>query len=339
MVIFRDSRTLVFLTLQGTESTPGTHWPGSGQSVTPANPGYQDMAAQFGGLSLSGQPATLDSTSYHPQQQYPESGVPSSTRTTSPMYVNSVTQAGVTGQMQYVVLPHSGMQSQARPLIQGQAYGGGAVPQTASPQQYQGYVVSPTQTPYQQFPYGTIPKDVTSSVIQQHARSQTPPTPPQTASPALTNQYMQQQQQHPQAQLTFSSQIPQQSPQQTHTSPYQQQATSPHTPQQLMRPMVPVVIQGGRGVAMATAVGQQGPVPSQYQQAPVHVQTQYPSNQRRMYNIERRVPKAGEVYGSDAVIQGSHSLVSYGDGSIPTGYEIQGERGQFNQFHYQRYVQ
>lgn len=292
------------------------------------------MAAQFGGLSLSGQQATLDSAAYHHQQQYAESGVPSSTRTTSPMYVNSVTQAGVTGQMQYVVLPHSGLQSQLRPMIQGQAYGGQAVAQTASPQQqYQGYVVSPTQTPYQQFPYGTLPKDVTSSVIQQHARSQTPPTPPQTASPALTNQYLQQQQQ-----LTFSSQIPQQSPQQTHASPYQQQATSPHTPQQLMRPMVPVVIQGGRGVAMATAVGQQGAVPSQYQQAPVHVQTQYPSNQRRMYNIERRVPKAGEMYGSEAVMQGAHSLMSYGDGAIPTGYEIQGERGQFNQYAYQRYV-
>ena len=292
------------------------------------------MAAQFGGLSLSGQQTTLDSTSYHPQQQYAESGVPSSTRTTSPMYVNSVTQAGVTGQMQYVVLP----QSQVRPLMPGQAYGGGAVPQTASPQQYQGYVVSPTQTPYQQFPYGTVPKDVTSSVIQQHARSQTPPTPPQRASPALSSQYMQQQQQHAQAQLTFSSQIPQQSPQQTHTSPYQQQPTSAHTPQQLLRPMVPVVIQGGRGVAMATPVGQQGPVPTQFQQAPVHVQTQYPSNQRRMYNIERRVPKAGEMYSSDAVIQGSH-LVSYGDGSIPTGYEIHADRGQFNQYQYQRYVQ
>lgn len=295
------------------------------------------MAAQFGGLSLSGQQAALDSTSYHHQQQYAESGVPSSTRTTSPMYVNSVTQAGVTGQMQYVVLPHSGMQSQVRPLIQGQAYGGQAAAQTASPQQYQGYVVSPTQTPYQQFPYSTIPKDVTSSVIQQHARPQTPPTPPQTASPALTNQYIPQQQ-HPQAPLTFSSQIPQQSSQQTHTAPYQQQATSPHTPQQLLRPMVPVVIQGGRGVAMATAVGQQGSVPTQFQQAPVHVQTQYPSNQRRIYNIDRRVPKAGDIYSSDAVLQGSHSLVSYGDGTIPTGYEIQGERGQFNQYQYQRYV-
>lgn len=89
---------------------------------------------------------------------------------------------------------------------------------------------------------------------------------------------------------------------------------------------------------MATAVGQQGAVPSQYQQAPVHVQTQYPSNQRRMYNIERRVPKAGEMYGSEAVMQGAHSLMSYGDGAIPTGYEIQGERGQFNQYAYQRYV-
>lgn len=292
------------------------------------------MTAQFGGLSLSGQ-ATLDSSSYHHQQQYAESGVTSSTRTTSPMYVNSVTQGG---QMQYVVLPPSSMQSQMRPLMQSQAYGAQAVPQTANPQQYQGYVVSPTQTPYQQFPYGTIPKDVTSSVIQQHARSQTPPTPPQTASPALTNQYLQHQQQHAQAQLTFSSQIPQQSPQQTHTTPYQQQATSPHTPQQLLRPMVPVVIQGGRGVAMATAVGQQGQVPSQYQQPPVHVQTQYPSNQRRVYNIERRTLKAGEMYSNEAVMQGSHSLVCYGDGSIPTGYEIQGERSQFNQYPYQRYV-
>lgn len=292
------------------------------------------MTTQFSGLSLSGQQAALDSTTYHHQQQYAESGVPSSTRTTSPMYVSSVTQAGVTGQMQYVVLPHSGMQSQVRPLMQGQTYGG----QAASPQQYQGYVVSPTQTPYQQFSYGTIPKDVTSSVIQQHARSQTPPTPPQTASPALTNQFMPQQQ-HPQAQLTFSSQIPQQSSQQTHTTPYQQQAPSPHTPQQLLRPMVPVVIQGGRGVAMATAVGQQGPVATQFQQAPVHVQAQYPSNQRRIYNIDRRVPKAGDIYSSDAaVMQGSHSLVSYGDGTIPTGYDIQGERGQYNHYQYQRYV-
>ncbi|KAL9966473.1 hypothetical protein ACROYT_G024555 [Oculina patagonica] len=29
----------------------------------------------------------------------------------------------------------------------------------------------------------------------------------------------------------------------------------------------------------------------------------------------------------------------YGDGSIPTGYEIQGEMGQFNQYQYQRYDQ
>ena len=303
--------------------------------MTSANPGYQDMTAQFGGLSLSGQQATLDPTSYQ-QQQYAESGVPSSTRTTPPMYVNSVTQAGVTGQVQYVVLPApSGMQSQMRPVLQGQGYAGQAVPQTASPQQYQGYVVSPTQTPYQQFPYSAIPKDVTSSVLQQHTRSQTPPTPPQTASPVLANQYLQQQ---PQGQLTFSSQMPQQSAQQSHTSPYQQQATSPHTPQQVMRPLVPVVIQGGRGVAMATAVGQQGAIPSQYQQAPVHVQTQYPSNQRRIYNIDRRVPKAGEMYSSEAVMQGSHSLVSYSDGSVPTGYEISGERGQYNQFHYPRYA-
>ncbi|RMX47577.1 hypothetical protein pdam_00019000 [Pocillopora damicornis] len=317
----------------------GSHWSASAQPVTSGNPGYQDMTAQFGALSLSGQ-ATLESTSYHHQQQYAESGVPSSTRTTSPMYVNSVTQGG---QMQYVVLPPSGMQSQMRPLIQSQAYGAQAVPQTANPQQYQSYVVSPTQTPYQQFPYGTLPKDVTSSVIQQHARSQTPPTPPQTASPAHTNQYLQQQQQqhqHAQAQLTYSSQIPQQSPQQTHTTPYQQQqqqTTSPHNPQQLLRPMVPLVIQGGRSVAMAAAVGQQGPVPSQYQQTPPHVQNQYPSNQRRMYNIERRAFKTGEMYSSDAVMQGSPSLVSYGDGSISTGYEIQGERSQFNQYPYQRY--
>lgn len=332
------SQMPVFLPLQGSEHTPGSHWPGSGQTVAPGTPAYQDMAAQFSGLSLSGQQTALDSTAYHHQQQYAESGVPSTTRTTPPVYVNSVTQAGVTGQMQYVVLPHSGMQSQVRPLIQGQTYGGQAAPQAASPQQYQGYVVSPTQTPYQQFPYGTIPKDVTSSVIQQHARSQTPPTPPQTASPALTNQYLPQQQ-HPQAQLTFSSQLPQQSSQQTHTTPYQQQATSSHTPQQLLRPMVPVVIQGGRGVALATAVGQQGPVATQFQQAPVHVQPQYPSNQRRIYNIDRRVPKAGDIYSSDAaIVQGSHSLVSYGDGTIPTGYEIQGERGQYNQYQYQRYV-
>ena len=293
------------------------------------------MSAQFAGLSLSGQQTTLDPTSYQ-QQQYADSGDPSSTRTTPPMYVNSVTQAGVTSQVQYVVLPpHSGVQSQMRPVLQGQSYAGQAVAQTASPQHYQGYVVSPTQTPYQQFPYGTISKDVTSTVIQQHSRSQTPPTPPQTASPVLTNQYLQQ----PQAQLTFTSQIPQQSPQQSHTSQYQQQTTSPHTP--VMRHMVPVVIQGTRGgVAMATAVGQQGAIASQYQQAPVHVQTQYPSNQRRMYNVERRVPKTGEMYGSEAaVMQGSHSLVSYADGSVPTGYEIPGERSQYNQYHYQRYVQ
>lgn len=295
------------------------------------------MTAQFGALSLSGQQATLDPTSYHQQQQYAESGVPSSTRTTPPMYVNSVTQAGVTGQVQYVVLPpHSGVQSQMRPVLQGQGYAGQAV-QTASPQQYQGYVVSATQTPYQQFPYGAIPKDVSSSVIQHHPRSQTPPTPPQTASPVLASQQYLQQQQLSQAQLTFSSQITQQSPQQSLTSAYQQQASSPHTPQQVMRPMVPVVIQGGRGVAMATALGQQGAMSSQYQ-APVHVQTQYPSSQKRVYNIERRVPKAGEMYGSDALMQGSYSLVSYGDGSIPTGYEIPGERGQFNQYHYQRYA-
>ena len=89
---------------------------------------------------------------------------------------------------------------------------------------------------------------------------------------------------------------------------------------------------------MATAVGQQGAIPSQYQQAPVHVQTQYPSNQRRIYNIDRRVPKAGEMYSSETVMQGSHSLVSYSDGSVPTGYEISGERGQYNQFHYPRYA-
>lgn len=87
---------------------------------------------------------------------------------------------------------------------------------------------------------------------------------------------------------------------------------------------------------MAAAVGQQGPVPSQYQQTPPHVQNQYPSNQRRMYNIERRTFKTGEMYSSDAVMQGSPSLVSYGDGSISTGYEIQGERSQFNQYPYQR---
>lgn len=87
---------------------------------------------------------------------------------------------------------------------------------------------------------------------------------------------------------------------------------------------------------MAPAVGQQGPVPSQYQQTP-HVQNQYPSNQRRVFNIERRAFKAGEMYSSEAVMQGSPSLVSYGDGSIPTGYEIQGERSQFNQYPYQRY--
>ena len=297
------------------------------------------MSAQFTNLSLSGQQAALDSTTYHhQQQQYAESGVPSSTRTTSPMYVSSVTQAGVTGQMQYVVVPHSGMQSQVRPLMQSQTYGGQAAPPAASAQQYQGFVVSPTQTPYQQFPYGTVPKDVTSSVIQQHARSQTPPTPPQTASPALTNPFMSQQQ-HTQAQLTFSSQIPQQSSQQTHATPFQQQATSPHTQQQLLRPMVPVVIQGSRGVAMATAVGQQGPVATPFQQAPVHVQAQYPSNQRRIFNIDRRVPKAGDIYSSDAAaMQGSHSLVSYGDGTIPTGYDIQGERGQYNQYQYQRWV-
>lgn len=311
----------------GTEGTPGSQWAGSGQSGTSSNPGYQDMTAQFSGLTLSGQQATLDPTSY---QQYAESGVPSSTSTAPPMYVNSVTQAGVTGQVQYVVLPaHSSVQSQMRPVLQGQGYAGQAVPQTASPQQYQSFVVSPTQTPYQQFAYGALPKDITSSVIQQHSRSQTPPTPPQTASPVVANQFLQQQQ------LTFSSQIPQQSPQPSHTTPYQQQTTSPHTPQQVMRPMVPVVIQGGRGVAMATAVGQQGPIPSQYPQAPVHVQTQYPSSQRRIYNIERRAPKAGEMYGSEAVMQGS-SLVSYGDGAIPTGYEIAGERGQYN-FQYQRY--
>lgn len=317
----------------GTDGTTGTQWVGSGQSVASNTSGYQDMTAQFGGLSLSGQQTALNPTSY--QQQYADSSVPSSTRTTPPMYVNSVTQAGVTGQVQYVVLPsHSGLQSQMRSVLQGQSYAGQSVPQTASAQQYQGYVVSPTQTPYQQFPYGTIPKDVTSSVIQQHSRSQTPPTPPQTASPVIANQYLQQQA----AQLTFTSQIPQQSPQQSHTTPYQQQSASPHTPHQVMRPVVPVVIQGNRGVAVATAVGQQGAVPSQYQQASVHVQTQYPSNQRRMYNIERRVPKSGEIYSSEpAVLHGSHSLVPYVDGSIPTSYEISGERGQYNQYHYQRY--
>ena len=246
------------------------------------------------------------------------------------MYINSVAQAGMTGQVQYVVLPAHSSVSQIRPVLQGQGYAGQAVPQTASPQQYQSYVVSPTQTPYQQFPYGAISKDVTSSVIQQHPRSQTPPTPPQTASPVVASQFLQQQQ------LTLSSQIPAQSPQQSHTSPYQQQTTSPHTPQQVMRPMVPVVIQGGRGVTMATAVGQPNPIPSQYPQPPAHVQTQYPSNQRRMYNIDRRVPKAGEMYGSEAVMQGS-SLVSYGDGTIPTGYEIPGDRSQYN-FQFQRYI-
>ena len=295
--------------------------------MTPSNPGYQDVTAQFSGLSLSGQQASLDPSSY---QQYAETVVPSSSSTTPPMYINSVTQAGMTGQVQYVVLPAHSSVSQIRPVLQGQGYAGQAVPQTASPQQYQSYVVSPTQTPYQQFPYGAISKDVTSSVIQQHPRSQTPPTPPQTASPVVASQFLQQQQ------LTLSSQIPAQSPQQSHTSPYQQQTTSPHTPQQVMRPMVPVVIQGGRGVTMSTAVGQPNPIPSQYPQPPAHVQTQYPSNQRRMYNIDRRVTKAGEMYGSEAVMQGS-SLVSYGDGTIPTGYEIPGDRSQYN-FQFQRYI-
>lgn len=318
----------------GVESTPGTPWTGSGQSATSGNTGYQDVTTQFSGMSLSGPQATLDPASYQ-QQQFADSGVPSSTRTTPPMYANSITQAGVTGQVQYVVLPsHSGV-SQVRPVLQGQGFAGQAVPQTAAPQQYQSYVVSPTQSPYQQFPYSTLSKDVTSSVIKQHSRSQTPPTPPQTASPALTNQYMQQ----PQAQLTFTSQVPQQSSQQPHAASYQQ-VSSPHTTQQVMRPVLPVVIQGSRSVAVATAVGQPGTISSQYQQAAVHVQPQFPPNQRRFYNVDRRVPKATEVYGPEAsaVMHGSASLVPYVDGSIPTGYEMPGERGQYNQFHYPRFV-
>lgn len=287
-------------------------------------------------MSLSGQQPTLETASYQ-QQQYADSVVPSSTRTTPPMYANSITQAGVSGQVQYVVLPsHSGV-SQVRPVLQGQGYSGQAVPQAASPQQYQSYVVSPTQAGYQQFPYGTIPKDVTP-VIQQHSRSQTPPTPPQTASPALANQFMQQ----PQAQLTFSSQMPQQSSQQSHAAAsYQQQVSAPHSSQQVMRPMVPVVIQGSRSVAMAPGVGQQGTIPSQYQHGPVHhVQTQFPSGQRRFYNVDRRVAKAPEMYGSDAsaVLHGSH-VVHYVDGTVPTGYEIPGERGQNNQHQFARFVQ
>ena len=286
-------------------------------------------------MSLSGQQSTLETASYQ-QQQYADSVVPSSTRTTPPMYANSITQAGVSSQVQYVVLPsHSGV-SQMRPVLQGQGYSGQAVPQAASPQQFQSYVVSPTQAGYQQFPYGTIPKDVTP-VIQQHSRSQTPPTPPQTASPALANQFMQQ----PQAQLTFSSQMPQQSSQQSHAAAsYQQQVSAPHSSQQVMRPMVPVVIQGSRSVAMAPGVGQQGTIPSQYQHGPVHVQTQFPSGQRRFYNVDRRVAKAPEMYGPDAsaVLHGS-PLVHYVDGTVPTGYEIPGERGQNNQHQFARFVQ
>lgn len=317
----------------GGESAPGSQWAGSGQSVSSGNSGYHEIATQFGGMSLSGQQSTLETASYQ-QQQYADSVVPSSTRTTPPMYANSITQAGVSGQVQYVVLPsHSGV-SQMRPVLQGQGYSGQAVPQAASPQQFQSYVVSPTQAGYQQFPYGTIPKDVTP-VIQQHSRSQTPPTPPQTASPALANQFMQQ----PQAQLTFSSQMPQQSSQQSHAAAsYQQQVSAPHSSQQVMRPMVPVVIQGSRSVAMAPGVGQQGTIPSQYQHGPVHVQTQFPSGQRRFYNVDRRVAKAPEMYGSDAsaVLHGS-PVVHYVDGTVPTGYEIPGERGQNNQHQFARF--
>lgn len=318
----------------GGESAPGSQWAGSGQSVSSGNSGYHEIATQFGGMSLSGQQPTLETASYQ-QQQYADSVVPSSTRTTPPMYANSITQAGVSGQVQYVVLPsHSGV-SQMRPVLQGQGYSGQAVPQAASPQQYQSYVVSPTQAGYQQFPYGTIPKDVTP-VIQQHSRSQTPPTPPQTASPALANQFMQQ----PQAQLTFSSQMPQQSSQQSHAAAsYQQQVSAPHSSQQVVRPMVPVVIQGSRSVAMAPGVGQQGTIPSQYQHGPVHhVQTQFPSGQRRFYNVDRRVAKAPEMYGSDAsaILHGS-PVVHYVDGTVPTGYEIPGERAQNNQHQFARF--
>ena len=92
---------------------------------------------------------------------------------------------------------------------------------------------------------------------------------------------------------------------------------------------------------MAPGVGQQGTIPSQYQHGPVHhVQTQFPSGQRRFYNVDRRVAKAPEMYGPDAsaVLHGS-PVVHYVDGTVPTGYEIPGERGQNNQHQFARFVQ
>ena len=302
------------------------------------------MATQFPTMSIAVQQPDIDTSV---QQQYGDSGASASTTTSGSVYVSSVTQGGTTPRpIQYVMYPHPSQlpMQQMRPVIHSQpvpshlvATAQQQVQQGSSPQQPAQAYVYATPPPYQQqlyyhHQYATT-KDASSI---QYPHSQTPPTPPRTSSPSLSGQPYGQQQ------MNYTSPPTQQSsmqyPQQTHTPPYPQQ-TPPQPPSQTMRPVGPLVVPAGRAVAIGTAGIPAGALsqahvthtPVQYQPGAVQVQTQYPSNQKRAYNVDRRQAKMSELYSHDG------SFVP----PVPMGYGetmgvVQGERSQYNQYAPQR---
>lgn len=329
--------SLSFICYQSGEGVQTVTWPS-----VPA--GYSEMTSQFGAMTMGGQQAEVDSSGSTGQLTGGDSSVSAPPATVAgPVYVTSMTQAGVVthpGHVQYVVMPPNQIRQVTEQNAQhpGQAT---QVPQAAyiltSPPTYQHHA---TVQQYQM---------TGDASVMQQPRSQTPPTPPRTSSPVYTSHYSQ-----PQfvvGSASHSQQMGSTHVQQPHGAHLQHQ-TPPQTPTQVMRHAVPFIVPGGRAIPVNPSMvhntsggpvaQQQGPPQSMHYVNPVQVQPgQYPSGQKRPFNIDRRQPKSSDMYSTEIPIVMSGQPVPPGAAiqvALPYSDSLGAvDRNQYGQYvHYQR---
>ena len=302
------------------------------------------MTTQFGAMSMGGQQTEVDSSGSAAQFAAGDSSV----SVAGPVYMSSVTQAGLAaqhGQVQYVVMPHPGPGQLRQVTDQNtqQAAPAAQQPQTA-------YIVA-SHSSYQHHAALQQQYQMTGDTsVMQQPRSQTPPTPPRTSSPVYTSHHYSQ----PQFVVGSPSHCQQIGPthvQQAHAPQFQQHPT-PQTQTQVMRHTVPFIVPGGRTVPINPSVmhntpggplaKQQGPPPPMhYHVNPVQVQGQYPGGQKRPFNIDRRHAKSSDMYPAEIPVVLPGQSVPSGSAvkvALPYGENIGVvERNQFGQYvHYQR---
>ena len=275
------------------------------------------MTTQFGAMSMGGQHSELEPSRSTGQLAAGDASVSVPATVAGPVYVTSMTQAGVVnhpGHVQYVVMPPSQLR-QVTEQNSPHAAQSSQAPMAA-------YILAshPTYPAHGAVQQYHMAGD--GSVIQQ-PRSQTPPTPPRTSSPVYTSNFSQPQYivgSSSHSQQLGSTHVPH--PHGAHLH----QHTPPQTPTQVMRHTVPFIVPGGRAVPVnpsimhntsgGSATQPQGNTQPVHYVNPVQVQGQYPGGQKRPFNVDRRHTKSSDMYSAEipVVLPGQ---------SVPPGAAIQ----------------